>query len=717
MRKIFQTLLFILIGNFMGCGSTPGEENRATEPVAQEEGHEAAVSQQPSVRPLESRQQLEAEDLLRRRVDASRCQEFLKELTRLPHLAGSKRNAQLAEYLVNTLQRFGYRIERHKYDVLLPYPVQVQVEMVEPAAFSASLREKPLELDLDTRAEAVLPYNAYSPDCDITAPVVYVNYGRREDFEQLKSLGIECRGKIVMARYGHIYRGAKASLANQYGALGLLLYSDPADDGFVKGDPYPHGRFRPASAVERGSILDISTYPGDPGTPGTASLPGSDQLTFDEMKSLPNIPTTCLSQEDARPMLENMKGQVVPKGWQGGIAITYHLGNLDTVRVRLHLEMDYSLRRIENITASLTGLRCPDEVILTGNHRDAWVHGAIDPGSGTAVLLEAARVLADANAAGQGLDRTVRFGFWDAEEFGMIGSTEYGEQFAKQLTEECVAYINVDSAVSGSKLRVAGVPSLATFANDVFASIPKETGNGHLIDDMRNGDRKLKYGSLGSGSDYAVFLEHLGIDCLDIASGGSHGVYHSTYDTYVFAKRFADPGFINHKIMAQVVATTVSRLGRARILPFDFARAGEHLTEVKERMEAKNTSLDLSEIAELAQQIANTGRGINESIAKLTTREISLELRLQLNRKIFQAGRKLLLPEGLKARPWYRHALFAPHPDKGYGTEDLPPITDALLIDDRDQAQDGATRLVAVLRGYLRELQSLQLLLNRITQS
>lgn len=725
MPKISLCIFILSFLILSGC-STTKEEVKIPETATKEE--KSSILEQESELETEAAvavttenpgsrfQNRQIEELLRKNITASGCEEFLKELTKAPHVAGSKRNAQLAEYLVNTLRRFGYQVKRHKYEVLLPYPIQVQVEMVEPAAFSASLREEPLELDLDTQARSVFPYNAYSPDCDLTAPVIYVNYGRREDFERLAAMGIDCRGKIAMARYGHIFRGTKVKLATEFGAVGMILYSDPADDGFVQGDAYPHGKFRPATAVERGSILDISAYPGDPGTPGKPSLPGSEQLDFDQMKSLPNLPTTCLSQADARPLLENMGGKSVPDGWQGGVPITYHLGNEQKVQVRMYLEMDYSLRQIENITASLTGLRCPDEVIIIGNHRDAWVHGAVDPGSGTAALLEAARVLADANANGQGLDRTIRFAFWDAEEFGMIGSTEYGEQFAEELTRDCVAYLNVDAAVSGPDLRIAGVPTLYNFCEDVLSSIADPLQGKTLADTMRQADGNIPFGVLGSGSDYTVFLDHLGIDCLDVSSSGPYGVYHSGYDTYVYMKRFGDPGFKHHKKVAEVIATMVNRLASARTLPFDFSRLGEYLVGTKERMEKKHSNLDLSELGELAQSMVALGATINDELAKVSEQPISLESRLAINGRIFRAGRKLLIAGGLPSRPWYRHSLFAPDPDHGYGTMDLPTISGPLAMKDKKAAQDGASKLIGALRDYLNELDALRQFLERVSQ-
>ncbi len=658
------------------------------------------------------RLQREAESRLRAEVRPKNCETWLKELTRLPHVAGTRRNQELSRWLANTLRQFGCQVEVHTYEVLLPFPLQVRVEMTAPTAYSATLREESLELDLDTAHRTILPFNAFTPDCDITAPVIYANYARREDFEQLRDLGIDCGGKIVLARYGRIYRGAKAKIAEEFGAAGLILYSDPADDGFVKGDVYPHGRFRPSSAVERGSILDISTCPGDPGTPGRPSLPGAEQLTFDQMSSLPSLPTTCISQDDARPILENLGGSGVPEGWQGGVPTTYHLGEDGTVRLRLQLEMDYRLRRIQNITATLTGLRAPDEVILVGNHRDAWTHGAMDPGSGTAVVLEAARVLAQAASRGQTLDRTVRFAFWDAEEFGIIGSTEYGEQFAEDLQKNCVAYINMDTAVSGSKLWMSGTPHLKSFAAEVLSSIPGEEQGRSLKDMMRDKQGAFRFGTLGSGSDYTVFLAHLGIDCLDLASGGATGVYHSVYDTYVFMKRFVDPGFRHHGRMAGTLLTLLSRLGRSQVLPLRFQDMADYVRASAEKLEQEDASLDLGEFVALSERIRKAGASIQQQVQGLVQKDMPLGLQLDLNRRLMGLSRRLLLKDGLARRPWYRHIFFAPHPDKGYGSDVLPGIRDALRTGDHALAQKEARRALAALTDYVRGLEELELFLS-----
>ncbi|MCB9832862.1 MAG: M28 family peptidase [Planctomycetes bacterium] len=654
----------------------------------------------------------QAETQLRALARAERCEKDLRELTRLPHVAGGERNAELAGYLARQLELAGFQVERRAYDVLLPYPRSISVEMEQPVAYSASLVEETADWHLEREQRAIQPYSAYSPDCDLSAGVVYVNYASREDFDTLTAMGIDCRGAILIARYGKIFRGSKVALAEEHGAAGMILYSDPADDGFARGDVYPKGPFRPFTGVERGSILRIWEYPGDPGTPGRPSLPGADQLTYGEMRSLPLLPTTAISAADAAPILENLGGPIVPAEWRGALPSTYHVGGQGKVRLRLRIESEYGLRRIENVIGTLPGLRYPDEYVVLGNHRDAWVHGAIDPGSGTAVLLEVARVLGERRAIGGGLDRSLRICFWDAEEFGMIGSTEYGEERADELARETVAYVNVDAAVSGPQLRVAGVPSLTSFMAGLLADVPGPDGKPRL-DSLLDSTGELRMGGLGAGSDYTVFLARLGIPALDLSSGGANGVYHSSYDTFAFMKRFGDPDFEIHRSMAGLIATVAMRLGRAELLPFDFVAASRALVTAAERLEKKDPRLELAELREIATRAEEAGRRINEARQALLERGLDIQRTMKMNAALAGVERKLLLAEGLRRRPWYRHCLYAPARERGYGSSDLPPLSDALEAGDRDEAQAEALRLMTALRAWLAELESIAAALER----
>ena len=709
----------------LACGSDPepkGTETKGIESPSSPRSGSTPISRKNSstVRPTFSglptrrlRAELDLESALRDRVRAQNCDDHLKELTQTPRLAGSKDSERVAAYLDATLESWGYQVERHEYLVLLPIPVRIVVEMSEPVVFSASIREAPIDRDLDTQhGDAILPYNAYSPDCDLDAPVVYANYGRREDYARLEEMGVRFRGAIVVARYGKIFRGSKAAIAEEMGAAALLLYSDPADDGFFRGDVYPAGPYRPKGAVERGSILHTFVYPGDPGTPGRPSLDDAEQLTYEEMGSLPQLPTTCLSAVDIEPILSHLKGPTVPSGWQGALGFTYHVGGSRFVNVHLLLEMDSALRRISNVVATRPGIEYPDEEIIIGNHRDAWVRGAVDAGSGTAVLMETARALAEAADQGQGPKRTVRFAFWDAEEFGMIGSTEWGEQFKERLQKQCVAYINLDSAVSGRQLRASGVPSLRSFLGELLRSVPGPRGS-NRAEELEDEAGTIRFGRLGSGSDYTVFLEHLGIASMDLASTGPYGVYHSAADTYRYLDTFSDPDFSEHARMCRLLSTVVSRLARVDLLPFDYESYGRDIRESAQAVESKFPSLDLGEIANLGSEIATAGKAINGARRALLEKDLPLEARNELNGRLFRAERRLLMKNGLPDRPWYRHALAAPDPDLGYGAALLPPLTDALRTGDRNRIQNAGTNLASTLRGFLSELTALRLAMER----
>ncbi|MCA9321782.1 MAG: M28 family peptidase, partial [Planctomycetes bacterium] len=571
-------------------------------------------------------------------------------------------------------------------------------EMVAPFAYAAELREAGTERDSDTlNRDALPPFLAYSPDGLITAPLVYANYGRREDLEALVARGIGLRGAMLLVRYGQIFRGSKVRLAEEFGAVGVLIYSDPADDGFARGEVYPDGPFRPATAVERGSILYLFEYPGDPGTPGRPSLAGAEQLTYDAMGSLPGIPAMCLSHADARPFLESLAGPTVPKGWQGGLPFTYHLGGEGRVRVQLQIESDYRLRRIRNVEGLWPGLQFPDEEIIIGNHRDAWVHGAVDPGTGTAVTLEAARLIAERARAGEPPQRSVRVCFWDGEEFGLLGSTEYGEQFAERLQRGTALYLNLDVAVSGDELRAAGVPVLEAPLRAILAQGGPEFA------------LRSDYGDLGSGSDYTVFLDHLGIPSLDLGSSGPQGVYHSGYDTFGFVKRHIDPDFSRHARMAGIVAEVAQTFSRVALLPYDFAATGQAVRRHAMAVEGAHPQLDLAEIKELGSQIETLGAKIAEARLQAESgAALPLERLLAINHRQIAAERALLLPDGLPGRPWYRHALWAPARDLGYGAAPLPPLSDAAMSGDRAQILEGAALLARALRAHLAALESVR---------
>ncbi len=695
-----------------GCGSDapPSSEGMAT-PATPRVGGDTPRDEAPAPRAagsLSSTLPPDQESRARARVSPKRLSTFLRELAARPHPASSDGSREQARYLAAQLESWGYQVERQGFEVLLPFPRRIRVEMLAPFAYSCGLREQPVDEDADTFSKNVLPpYNAYSPEADLTAPVVYAFLGRREDYEALKQQGVPLDGALALVRYGRSFRGSKVKIAEEFGLAGVLLYSDPADDGFARGDVYPKGPYRPATGVQRGSILYLFEYPGDPGTPGRPARPGAEQLPYGEMKSLPTIPCTCLSAEDARPLLENLKGPVAPRAWRGALPFTYHVGGRGDVKVRLVIRNDEALRPIENIIATWVGLEHPDEEILLGNHRDAWVFGAHDAGSGTAVLLEVARVFADAVRKGRAPARTVRFCFWDAEEFGLIGSTEYGESRPAELTSKAVAYINLDAAVSGGNLRVAGSPSLRSLMKDVFASCRNEKRQ-PVLSEVLDENGAFTWGRLGSGSDFTVFLDHLGIPSVDLASTGPQGVYHSLYDTYGFMKRFGDPGFQRHTVVARLALTTLLRLAYSKGSPLSFGGTGRLVDEDARALETRHPNLDLGEIREIGRDIGSLGRNIDDLRARLESEGALSPARRKILRGLAIAARKaLLVTEGLPGRPWYRHILFAPSRDKGYGAAPLPAVNDALARGDRRAVEKGAALTAERLRTHravLREI-------------
>lgn len=696
----------------MGCGTNQQTSRRPSESPTAPRSEDAAPGGEvaaglPAPSPKRGpRPGLETR--ARGRISPKKLSGFLRELVARPHPASSEGSRKQARFLAAQLESWGYQVERQRLEVLLPFPRRIRVEMLAPFAYSCGLRERPVDEDADTFSKDVLPpYNAYSPEADITAPLVYAYYGRREDYESLKQQGVPLHGALALVRYGRSFRGSKVKIAEEFGLAGVLLYSDPADDGFARGDVYPKGPYRPETGVQRGSILYLFEYPGDPGTPGRPSLPGAEQLPYGQMKSLPTIPCTCLSAEDAKPLLENLKGPVAPRAWRGALPFTYHLGGRGEVKVRLVIRNDEALRPIENIIATWVGLEHPDEEILLGNHRDAWVFGANDAGSGTAVLLEVARVFADTVRQGRAPARTVRFCFWDAEEFGMIGSTEYGESRAEELKSKAIVYLNLDAAVSGPHLRVAGSPSLRPLIKDILASCQNEK-RAPLLSEVTDKSGGMTWGRLGSGSDFTVFLDHLGVPSLDLASSGAHGVYHSLYDTYAFMKRFGDPGFQRHTVMASVTLTTLLRLAYSGGTPLAFGETGHFIVEDVRALEAEHPNLDLGEIRELGKDIASIGERIDVLRSQLDSKGALSSARWEILRKLsVRAHQALLLDQGLPGRTWYRHVLFAPSRDKGYGAAPLPALSDALAKGDRRAVEAGAALTTERLRAHraaLREM-------------
>ena len=565
--------------------------------------------------PASSERQLEAERRIDAMVDPANLESWMERMTREPFYVGAPYNLENAEFVADLFRSWGYEVEIEEYQVLFPTPRVREVEMVAPERVTLSLEEPVLEEDATSGVSGRLPtYNAYSADGDVTAELVYVNQGIPADYEELARRGIDVRGKVVIARYGGSWRGIKPKVAAEHGAVATILYSDPRDDGYFEGDVYPEGPYRMEHGVQRGSVSDMPLYPGDPLTPGVGATADAERMTPEESPTVMKIPVLPISHADALPLLEALEGPVAPESWRGALPITYHIGP-GPARVRVHLEFDWDLAPAYDVIARMEGSTWPDEWVLRGNHRDGWAMGAADPISGHVVLMEEARVIGELARAGSPPARTIVYASWDAEEPGLLGSTEWAEHHADELREKAVAYINTDGTGRGF-LSVGGSHTLQSFINQVAHSVddPRldvsvwERLHARLaVDGEREPDDRsdMDISPLGSGSDYTPFLQHLGIASLNLGFGGESGggSYHSQFDSFDHYTRFMDPGFTYGATLTKTTARATLRLANADVLPFRFQPLVENvkryadevmalLEEKREETERRNALLE-----------------------------------------------------------------------------------------------------------------------------
>ena len=667
------------------------------------------------------------EEQFRAIPDPKSAREHLRKLTAEPHVAGTKEDYDTAVYVRDQMRSYGLTAELKEYDVLLPYPRRPSiVEVIASRRERLNVREAVLPEDPSTSNSKIIPlFNGYSASGDVTASLVYVNYGLPPDYEALKKLGVSVKGKIVLARYGNSFRGVKAKVAEENGAVGLIIYSDPADDGYMQGDVYPKGPWRPESSAQRGSVQYIFEYPGDPLTPGRPSIPGVSRLKIEDATDLTKLPVQPISYGDARRLLEPLRGPLRPDGFQGGLPFAYHVGGTDDVRVHLKTEMDYQVRKIWNVIARIEGEQEKDRWVLMGNHRDAWTFGAVDPNSGTTAMLEAARGFGQLLRNGWKPRRTIILCSWDAEEYGLIGSTEWAEEYANELKQKAVAYLNMDAAVSGANFGASSVPSLWRFIRAATRDVrdPK-TGKSvyqqwqdrsregrpeaEMTDAETGSDAKIaesRIGALGSGSDYTPFLQHLGIPSLDMSFGGDYGVYHSAYDSFHWMTRFGDPTFAYHVAAAQLWGTVALRLADAHGLPFTYSDYGEQIREffnqsVKTAKSRKlATAFNEREMNEAIEDFSREAARVEKSREELLKSERTSDEKLRrINDALIAAERALTDDQGLRGRPWYKHQIYAPGFYTGYAAQPLPDFRQAL--DDRNgaQAKQSLDRIVAAIR-------------------
>lgn len=644
----------------------------------------------------QSKTQRELESKAHAIPEPARMRTYMERMTAEPHIAGSAASKAVAEYIAGLFREWTLDVKIEQYEALLPYPKSRSLEMTAPVRFTAKLSEPKIAQDRDSGDKAQVPtYNAYSGNGDVTGQVVYVNYGIPEDYEQLKKSGIDVKGKIALARYGKSWRGTKAKVAQENGAIGCLIYSDPRDDGYYQGDIYPKGAFRPPDGAQRGSVMDMPLHVGDPLSPGWASEKGARRLSLAEAATVMKIPVLPISYADAQPFLANLEGPVAPEGWRGALPITYHIGP-GPATARLKVDSDSETRPVYNVIATIKGSEAPEEWVLYGNHHDAWVNGAHDPASGAIVVLETARTFAELLKSGWKPKRTIKFALWDAEEFGLIGSTEWVEKHEPELKQKLIAYFNSDTNGKGN-FGAGGSPSLHVFLREIVRDVLKP--------------EKLEFSlpAVGSGSDYTPFLHHGGIASINAGFGDSGGVYHSIYDSFDWYTRFSDKDFSNGKRLAQVMSSALLRISEAPVLPFEFEQVSKavqgYLTDLSKHKELKLSEVqaELGKLQAAAQSYETTYR---KAIANPAAQS-------KLNKLLMQTEQALLHEAGLPKRPFYKHQLMAPGLYTGYSPKTLPGIREASEAKRWEEANAEAANVAAALRALRAKLEAAAALLSQ----
>ena len=671
----------------------------------------------------------------------------MQRLSARPHNVGSPYDKENAEWMLTKFKQFGFDAHIEVFDVLFPTPKERKLELLEPTKYVAMLQESPLAVDPTSQqtSEQLPTYNAYSRDGDVTAPLVYVNYGVREDYEELDRLGVSVKGAIVIARYGAAWRGIKPKVAAEHGAIGCIIYSDPKDDGYFEGQYFPTGPYRPSDGVQRGSVMDTE-YPGDPLTPGVGATKAAKRLPITEAKTITAIPVLPISYGDAQPLLAALAGPVAPESWRGALPITYRVGP-GPAKVHLVMKSNWDIKPIYDVIAKIPGSETPDQWVIRGNHHDAWVNGAEDPVSGMVVELEEARVLGDLIKQGWKPKRTIIYCAWDGEEPGLLGSTEWVEEHDAELKQHAVVYINSDSSSRGY-IYVSGSHTLEKLVNELEKEIPDpekkmsiwkraqmrriaRAATAEERQELRDRS-ELRIGALGDGSDYAPFLDHAGVAALNLGFGGeaNGGVYHSIYDDFYWYTHFGDPNFLYEKALAQMVGTTVMRMADADLLPFDPSDSadtvkryvGELKSELKKRQdEARERNRQIEEgvftatadpqkqyvppsvkpvppyinfapLENGAEAYSKAALRYRKAINKMAATPAAWQAPAlqQINAQLLLTERTFTTTEGLKERPWFKHQIYAPGAYTGYGVKTIPAVREALEEDKWSDAEEGA---------------------------
>jgi len=696
------------------------------------------------------------EEKLRAVPSPDKMRDYMQHLSARPHNVGSPYDKENADWLVARFKEFGFDTHIESYEVLFPTPKNRRLELLEckgestagcTVKFAAKLEEPTLAVDPTSgqKSEQLPTYNAFSRDGDVTAPLVYVNYGIPEDYDRLERMGVSVKGAIAIARYGHSWRGIKPKVAAEHGAIGCIIYSDPQGDGFYQGETFPQGAYRPDQGVQRGSVADDPIFPGDALTPGVAAKKDAKRLKVEDSPVITKIPTLPISYGDAQPLLAALGGAVVPAEWRGGLPITYHVGP-STLKIHLQVESNWDLKPIYDVIAKISGSDYPDQWVIRGNHHDAWVNGAEDPLSGLVAELEEARAFGELLKAGWKPKRTIIYCAWDGEEPGLIGSTEWVEDHGDELRQHAVAYINSDTNGRGF-FDAEGSHTLEKFINDVARDIPDpETklsvwkraqlatiGFASSADDRQEARNRadLRIGALGSGSDYGPFIQHDGIASINLGYGGEDGggIYHSIYDDFYWFTHFSDTTFVYGRALAQTSSTAVMRLADADLLPFDFTDFADtmqsYVKELKNLLQqkqddARERDRELEEgvyqatndpkrptfppkfadvppyinfapldnaVAELAKSADAYKKAYDELSAAGNLAKAANSAQ-DLNRLLIESERRLTNPQGLPGRPWFKHEIYAPGQYTGYEAKTIPGVREALELNHWKEAEE-----------------------------
>ena len=655
------------------------------------------------------------------RPAASSASAHSKFLSLQPHMAGTAAQARTRDYVIDKMKSWGLETDVRGYSIWMPHPLSARIWRIAPDPIELKLQEGVVPEDTTSFAFPQVPaFNGYGAAGDVRGEVVYVNYGLIEDYTQLDSMGVSVKGKIAVARYGRSFRGIKAREAEKHGALGLMIYSDPADDGYVRGDVYPTGPMRPSQGVQRGSVMNMN---GDPSTPGYPSTTNAKRIAVGAM-DIPRIPVLPVSYGNAAELLRGLTGKSIPQSWQGGLPFRYHVGP-GPVQARIAVTTDANTnpyKQIWNTFGTIRGSEFPDEIVIIGGHRDAWGPGAADNVSGTVSVLEAARAISEQVKAGKRPKRTIVFATWDAEEWGLIGSTEFVEEDSLRLTMSAIAYLNQDAVAGGPNFGGGGSPSLRALLRDVARGVPDPGGQGSVYDVWRKRANlpadtlEPQMGDPGGGSDFAGFYNHLGIPIADWGFGGPGGVYHSAYDSYYWMVKFGDPTFEYHAANARIGAVALLRIANAEILPYDYVEYARTIrrfsSQVERTLVEKHWKLSGAVLSSAVARMESAAVAFTAARNRALAAPISPAVAKRVNATLLGVERQLTRPQGLVTRPWFRNLIYASDENNGYSTMVLPSVNEAIRLGDESAADremadltqrlDSATHVLEVATGLLK---------------